>query len=300
MKTGACGAGGGNGEEREGRGESGVEEKIRMVRRRSAGGGGCWGGKWGEARRVGANSALAMTTMNTHRERVASSRGVRCRMHALGAMDHVTMLEAVRDGANELACIADGSSSYSKSSYYTALGLFLFSLPGLWSLIKRSTKSKIVKKSYEIPGPSVPGGVELDETARKIAGYFKAKNYEMETAGQKVIFEGKYEPNFGQATYITFCAFIGLGSFALVLSIVQQDVGGYWYLMTLLAPAAGYYYWSKSGRVEKIEVKMVTADDDATTDIIILGDDEEVERFRKELELMEKGKVYVKGILEQQ
>lgn len=198
----------------------------------------------------------------------------------------------------ELASVAD-AAGYSKSSYYTALGLFLFSLPGLWSLIKRSTKSKIVKKSYEIPGPGATGAANLDDTARKIAGYFRQRNYTMETAGQKVIFEGKYEPNFGQASYITFCSFLGLGSFALVLSIVQQEVGNYWYLMTLLSPAAGYYYWSNSGRVEKIEVKMVTSDDEATTEIIVLGDDEEVESFRKDLDLMEKGKVYVKGLLEQ-
>lgn len=36
---------------------------------------------------------------------------------------------------------------------------------------------------------------------------------------------------------------------------------------------------------------MVTNDDDTTTDIILEGDTEEIERFRKELQLMEKGKV---------
>ena len=46
-------------------------------------------------------------------------------------------------------------------------------------------------------------------------------------------------------------------------------------------------------------MKMVTSDDEATTEIIVLGDDEEVESFRKDLDLMEKGKVYVKGLLEQ-
>ena len=44
---------------------------------------------------------------------------------------------------------------------------------------------------------------------------------------------------------------------------------------------------------------MTTADDDLTTDIAVEGDADEVERMRKELLLMEKGKVYVKGILEQ-
>ena len=40
------------------------------------------------------------------------------------------------------------------------------------------------------------------------------------------------------------------------------------------------------------------ADDDQTTDIIIEGDANEIERCSKELALVEKGKVYVKGLLE--
>ena len=47
-----------------------------------------------------------------------------------------------------------------------------------------------------------------------------------------------------------------------------------------------------------LQVKMVTADDEQTTDIVVEGDDEEAERLRKELGFAEKGKVYVKGLLE--
>ena len=43
---------------------------------------------------------------------------------------------------------------------------------------------------------------------------------------------------------------------------------------------------------------MVTSDDEKTTDIVVDGDDEEAERLRKELGFAEKGKVYVKGLLE--
>ena len=32
--------------------------------------------------------------------------------------------------------------TYSKASYYTTLGLYLMSFPGIWSTIKRSTKAK--------------------------------------------------------------------------------------------------------------------------------------------------------------
>lgn len=42
-----------------------------------------------------------------------------------------------------LVLLAD-SVGYSVASYYTSLGLFVISVPGLWSLIKRSVKSKVI------------------------------------------------------------------------------------------------------------------------------------------------------------
>lgn len=42
-----------------------------------------------------------------------------------------------------LVFLAD-SAGYSLASYYTSLGLFVISVPGLWSLIKRSVKSKVI------------------------------------------------------------------------------------------------------------------------------------------------------------
>lgn len=45
-------------------------------------------------------------------------------------------------------------------------------------------------------------------------------------------------------------------------------------------------------------MKMVMADDESSTDVIIQGDDEQVDRLRREFNFMEKGMVYVKGIFE--
>lgn len=44
---------------------------------------------------------------------------------------------------SSLIFLAD-TASYSLASYYTSLGLFVISVPGLWSLIKRSVKSKVL------------------------------------------------------------------------------------------------------------------------------------------------------------
>lgn len=48
--------------------------------------------------------------------------------------------------AGEAAAEGD-ESGYSKSSYYATLFLFLISFPGLYSLVKRSAKSKVRAKA---------------------------------------------------------------------------------------------------------------------------------------------------------
>ena len=140
----------------------------------------------------------------------------------------------------------------------------------------------------------------LDERAKALFAYFKRNNYAPTSSGEVITFEGNIAPERGTAAYITFCAFIGLGSAALVLSIAQPAIGDAAYWLCGLSPAAGAYYWVNAGRKETMKVKMVTADDDATTDIIIEGDANEIERCARELALIEKGKIYVKGLLEAQ
>ena len=136
----------------------------------------------------------------------------------------------------------------------------------------------------------------LDERAKALFAYFKRNNYAPTSSGEVITFEGNIAPERGTAAYITFCAFIGLGSAALVLSIAQPAIGDAAYWLCGLSPAAGAYYWVNAGRKETMKVKMFTADDDATTEIIIEGDANEIERCARELDLVEEGKVKVKGI----
>ena len=140
----------------------------------------------------------------------------------------------------------------------------------------------------------------VDARAKQIFAYFKSYNYRVKEAGEVITFEGIYKADRGQAAAVTFYTFCGLACVALVLSTVLPDVGGYWYGLTLLSPLAAVYYFQRGERTEEVRVKMVTADDDATVDIVVEGDQEEIARMSKELGLTEKGMVYVKGIFEQQ
>lgn len=61
---------------------------------------------------------------------------------------------------------------------------------------------------------------------------------------------------------------------------------------------SGAYYWKRASRKEQIKVKMMVAEDGTLSEIVVQGDDQQVEQMRKELQLSEKGMVYVKGIFE--
>ncbi len=57
---------------------------------------------------------------------------------------------------------------------------------------------------------------------------------------------------------------------ALLLNPPPQ-VGNWWYAMCAVSPAAGAYYWQNAERTEVFKVKMVTSDDEQTTDITVEG-----------------------------
>ncbi|XP_075483705.1 protein COFACTOR ASSEMBLY OF COMPLEX C SUBUNIT B CCB1, chloroplastic-like isoform X1 [Primulina tabacum] len=192
-----------------------------------------------------------------------------------------------------LFLLAD-NSGYSLASYYTSLGLFIISVPGLWSLIKRSVKSKVVQKTF------IEGEVKKapNQVAGEIFSFFTRNSFSVADRGDIIVFEGMMAPSRGQAALLTFCTCISLASVALVLTITFPDIGNNWFWLTVLSPLAGVYYWTKASRKEQVKVKMMVADDGTLSEIIVQGDDQQVEQMRRALQLSEKGLVYVKGIFE--
>jgi hypothetical protein len=171
----------------------------------------------------------------------------------------------------------------------------------------------VVRKTYEVAGPAASGGRPTREVAGDIVAYFQANNYKITDAADTIIFEGLQQSLNGRAAFLTFCTFVGFAAFALVLTIFEQGVfregietplgvfkglGNVWYLSTLVSPLAGKYYLDNAERTEQVSVKIITEDDEMSSEIIVQGDDEEIDRFQKTLDLREKGMVYVKGIFQ--
>nr|GEV11033.1 protein cofactor assembly of complex C subunit B CCB1, chloroplastic [Tanacetum cinerariifolium] len=145
-----------------------------------------------------------------------------------------TALIAVQTPMFELA---DAAVGYSTASYYTSLGLFVISVPGLWSLIKRSVKSKVVKKTFV---DEVVEGTKKapNQVAGEILSFFTRNNFSVLEKGETITFEGVMVPSRGQAALLTFCTCISLASVALVLTITVPDVGNNWFGLTVLSPLA--------------------------------------------------------------
>ena len=216
--------------------------------------------------------------------------------------------DATTDAVATASSVADSGDAsfnptYSNASYYTTLALYAASFPGLWSQIKRSTSAKIKRKTYVSPGEKTLGGKELRQQAGEIMAYMKANNYEVAEAGETITFRGLVARSKSQAFFLTFCTAIGMASLALVLQIQLQDLvipgigAPNWFYLCLLSPYAGVYYWRSGDRMDDIKVKLAANDDETFNEVTIEGNDEEIERIWRTLELSEKGMVKVEGIL---
>ncbi|KAJ1442936.1 hypothetical protein B484DRAFT_441841 [Ochromonadaceae sp. CCMP2298] len=210
-------------------------------------------------------------------------------------MDVASLTESVANNMGSLLTAEE--TGYSSLSLYFTLALYVLTLPGLYSLVTRSVKAKATERIYDLPGPANPTSKSSRQIAAEVMAYFKALNYEVTAAEDVIYFKGVMGKSKSQASFLTFCTFVGLGSLALVLSILFPDVGSKAYVITLLSPYAGIYYWNNASREDQVAVKMETSDDEQTTSITAQGGKEDLERFAKTLGLPVRGMEYVPGLL---
>ena len=142
------------------------------------------------------------------------------------------------------------TSSYSQLSYFTVLGLYLLSFPGLISIIQRSTSAKMKRKTYVSPGVNYSNRtastgtadttaadtdttmimmektpISLRDQAIEIMAYMKGNNYAVqEMTNTTITFAGTVQRSLSQAFFLTFCTVLGLLSLALVLQIQFQSM----------------------------------------------------------------------------
>lgn len=200
---------------------------------------------------------------------------------------------------------ADYEFSGSYASLYATLALYAISFPGLYSLVKRSVKIKFKQRTYELAGPNATtaDAKPVRQVAAEIMAYWQANNFQVVDAGETIVFKGVAERSKSQAFFLSFCALVGVGTLALVLSIQVPtigpiEIGNWWYLMSLISPFAGIYYWTNAERDNEVRLRLETTDDLLGTEVTIQAGEEELDRFATIMNYNEKGKVRVRGLLE--
>lgn len=131
----------------------------------------------------------------------------------------------------------------------------------------------------------------------------KANNYQVFESGEVITFRGLVQRSPSQAYFLVFCTLLAMASLALVLQIQLQDLvlpfigKPNWFYLCLLSPYAGIYYWKSGDRVDDFKVKLASSDDDTENEVTMEGNDEELDRMWRALELREKGMIKVESIL---
>jgi hypothetical protein len=121
-------------------------------------------------------------------------------------------------------------------------------LIGFFFFIRASVKERIDQIKFTTEQTE-------ESLLNKLEQYFKQRAYKVvgiDGDKNQVIFEGFVSPSWFLAIFLSFLAGLGLLCLALVLYLLFSSVGTIFFLIVLLAPIAGIFYWRKAGRLEKV------------------------------------------------
>ena len=87
----------------------------------------------------------------------------------------------------------------------------------------------------------------------KLQEYFESRAYQLvavDPAKQQVTFRGFVQPSWFLAIFLSLLAAFGLFCIVLILFLLYPASNDLLWLLILLAPLAGLFYWRKAGRWE--------------------------------------------------
>lgn len=130
--------------------------------------------------------------------------------------------------------------------------LTLLLIVGLFFFIRASVKERTqtVKFTSSLPEESL---------ANNLQQYFSQRAYriaDIDVEKDQIAFEGVVRPSIFLAIFLTTLCAVGTLCLSLVLSILFPGAALGPYLLTLLSPLAGIFYWRKAKRPEKVLLKI--------------------------------------------
>ena len=125
---------------------------------------------------------------------------------------------------------------------------------GLFFFIRASVKDRT--KQIQL----VPSQTE-DILLKKLQEYFESRAYQLtavDPESKQITFKGFVQPSLFLAVLLTLLAVVGFSCLALVLFLLFPDANRLVWLLLILSPLAGVFYWRKAGRWEEILLRVVS------------------------------------------
>ncbi|MDJ0650829.1 MAG: cofactor assembly of complex C subunit B [Xenococcaceae cyanobacterium MO_188.B19] len=127
-----------------------------------------------------------------------------------------------------------------------------------------------------------------DSILPKLQKYFDDRAYrviEVDALTNEVTFEGFVQPSLFMGIFLSFLSALGLFCLVLVLFMLFPQTSKIFWLVILLAPLAGVFYWQKAGRLEKVLLSINQNNSESPTQNIIrvTGHRDELIQLRQNL-----------------
>jgi len=143
-------------------------------------------------------------------------------------------------------------------TFLLAVGLFFF--------IRASTKDRIEVVRLRAEG-------EQRSVLESLQNYFSQRSYRIASvnaADNQVIYEGTVRPSWFLAIFLSLLAAVGFLCLALVLAFLFPSVSSGLPFLSLLAPAAGWFYWKGAGRQEQVLLQVESLSTEESIPINVL------------------------------
>jgi len=162
----------------------------------------------------------------------------------------------------------------------STLLLTLVLMAGLLSFLKSSVKDRTTEMLFKTDDQQLLG---------QVRDHFKNRAYQVikvDGDRETVTFAGRVRPSIFLAILLVITAAIGMGCLGLVLSILEPFFSDNWWLLMLIAPAAGVFYWRGSDRVEEISLQWrPISDSNVNFNLWVRGHKDELTELQRSLHL---------------
>jgi hypothetical protein len=95
----------------------------------------------------------------------------------------------------------------------------------------------------------------LDE----LEAYFQERAYQaiaVDPGKNQIIFQGFVRPSWFLTIFLSILAALGFFCLSLILAFLYPAIAPGFFLLPLLSPLAGFFYWRKAGRWEKVLIQI--------------------------------------------